>query len=118
MKINSEKLYEFINDLGTNEKVRFKVYNDDVYETEILWNGKRFEWEHGTFSTEAFFNPLYDFEEIEEEKEIKKTNLRYVVCKSDFSDLRIVDILNNFFKANDVKINELIDEINKLKKVD
>lgn len=53
---------------------------------------------------------------IEEEKEIEEINLRYVVCKSDFVDLHIVDLLNNFFKENDNKINELVREVNKLKK--
>lgn len=53
---------------------------------------------------------------LEEEKEIEEINLRYVVCKSDFVDLHIVDLLNNFFKENDNKINELVREINRIKK--
>lgn len=72
MKVNSEHLYEYINDLATDEKVKFKVYYDDDYVTEIYWNGESFEWDTGTFTSEAFFNPLYDFEVIEEDKEIIK----------------------------------------------
>lgn len=72
MKINSEKLWNYINELARNEKVKFKVYCDDSYVTNILWNGENFEWESGTFTSEAFFNPLYDFEIIEEDKKIKK----------------------------------------------
>ena len=71
MKINSEHLYEYINDLATGEKVKFKVYYDDDYVTEIYWNGESFEWDTGTFTSEAFFNPLYDFEVIEEKEETK-----------------------------------------------
>ena len=70
MKINSEHLWKYINELATNEKVKFNVYYDDQYVTQIYWNGESFEWEQGTFTSEAFFNPLYDFVVIEEEKEI------------------------------------------------
>ena len=66
MKVNSEHLYNYINDLATDEKVKFKVYYDDNYVTQIYWNGESFEWDTGTFTSEAFFNPLYDFEVIEE----------------------------------------------------
>lgn len=69
MKINSKNLYEYINELATNEKVNFKVYYDDTYMTDILWNGNSFQWEPGLFTSEAFFNPLYDFEVIEDKQE-------------------------------------------------
>ena len=68
MKINSKDLWNYINDLTTNEKVKFNVYYDDNYVTQIYWNGDNFEWEPGRFTSEAFFNPLYDFEVIEGEK--------------------------------------------------
>lgn len=68
IKINSENLWSFINELATNERVKFKVYYDDNYVTEILWNGENFEWKSGLFTSEAFFNPLYDFEPINEEE--------------------------------------------------
>ena len=70
MKINSENLWKYINELATNEKVKFNVYYDDQYVTQIYWNGERFEWDTGTFTSEAFFNPFYDFIVIEEEKKI------------------------------------------------
>lgn len=69
MKINSKNLYEYINELATNEKVNFKVYYDDTYMTDILWNGNSFQWEPGLFTSEAFFNPLYDFEVKENKQE-------------------------------------------------
>ena len=77
MKVNSENLYKYINDLATDEKVKFKVYYDDSYVTQIYWNGESFEWDTGTFTSEAFFNPLYDFEVIEEDKKIRKIKVNY-----------------------------------------
>lgn len=67
---------------------------------------------------EKYLNSMFSttVEILEEEKEIEEINLRYVVCKSDFVDLHIVDLLNNFFKENDNKINELVREINRIKK--
>lgn len=90
MKINSEKLYDFINNLGTNEKVRFKVFYDDNYVTEIYWDGENFRWEPGTFTTGALFNPLYDFVEVEEEKKDNFTGWKMYqdgkeVCSMDCS---------------------------------
>lgn len=102
MKINSEKLWDYIFNLATDEKVRFEVYCDDFYSTEILWNGEEFEWESGTFTSKAFFNPMYDFIPIEEEKE--KEIEKIIICKAEHGYL-----------AN--KINELIDEIKKLKEL-
>lgn len=65
MKINSEKLWDYIFNLATDEKVKFKVYYDDCYLTEIYWDGENFNWEAGRFTSGAFFNPLYYFEIIE-----------------------------------------------------
>lgn len=83
MKINSQDLYEFINNLATNEKVKFNVYCDDQYVTQIYWNGECFEWTPGLFSSEAFFNPLYDFIVIEEEKQIDEQE------QDNFSGLKV-----------------------------
>ena len=102
MKVNSEHLYNYINDLATDEKVKFKVYYDDSYVTEIYWNGESFEWDTGTFTSEAFFNPLYDFEVIEEDKKIEK--LEYIE-NGDF-----IDVPSNLELMS--KINEIIGYIN------
>ena len=108
MKINSEHLFKYINELATNQKVKFKVYYDDSYVTEVLWNGESFEWDAGTFTSEAFFNPLYDFEVIEEDKKIEK--LMDKLNRSEMGDDFYYHIMRNR-----IKINELIDEVNKLK---
>ena len=90
MKINSEKLYDFINNLGIDEKVRFKVFFDDNYVTEIYWNGESFDWDTGTFTSEAFFNPLYDFVVEEEENKIPEklediSEIKCVGCKVEIN---------------------------------
>lgn len=105
MKVNSENLYEYINELATNQKVKFKVYYDDSYVTEVLWNGTNFEWETGTLTSEAFFNPLYDFEVIEEDKKIAKL----ITTAVGISDSMII----KSFTEIALKINEIIDKINK-----
>ena len=103
MKVNSEHLYEYINDLATDEKVKFKVYYDDYYVTEIYWNGESFEWDTGTFTSEAFFNPLYDFEVIEEDKKIER--ISEITFRNSTDNIKEEVLL--------YKINEIIDYINK-----
>jgi len=113
MKINSEHLYKYINELATNEKLKFNVYYDDQYITQIYWNGKKFEWEPGKFSSEAFFNPLYDFVVIEEEKKIpEKLPLIGNKIVSYPNDEFIEKLFNLFYQFDDElrhKINEIID---------
>lgn len=98
MKVNSKYLYDVITKLKGKAKVN--VYCDDVFTgTTIYWNGEMFIWEPGTFNSEAFFNPKYDFEIIEK-KRIEKLNV------------------NNFHNKQlylAEKINELIEEVIKLK---
>lgn len=91
MKVNSEHLFKYINELATNQKVKFKVYYDDCYTTEVLWNGECFEWDTGTFTSEAFFNPLYDFEVIEEDKKIDILELKEKIYELQSE----IDLLSN-----------------------
>lgn len=113
-KINSENLWEFVNNLATNEKVKFKVFCDDMYVTEIFWNGNYFEWEEGTFTSEGFFNPLYDFVEIIEDNDKleKIKSLNNVGGSSDLGEFKDKQQLNNHILKD--KINKIIDHINKL----
>lgn len=118
MKINSEHLYKYINELATDKKVNFNVYYDDQYVTQIYWNGDNFEWDTGTFTSEAFFNPLYDFIPIEEDKKIEKKNRleildweafkimtagdKYELYKYIITIMNIfIDCINNSFEDND-----------------
>lgn len=99
MKVNSKWLYDIVNKL--KGKAKAKVYCDDVFTgTTIYWNGEMFEWEPGTFNSEAFFNPRYDFEIIEESNKIEKINAKAFFIE----DEEVLD-----------KINEIIEEVNKLK---
>lgn len=118
-KINSEHLWNYINELSRNEKVKFKVYCDDSYVTNIVWNGENFEWESGTFTSEAFFNPLYDFEVIEEDKKIEKLNIEYNAKIRneryiEKGDNKIISLTVPDYELA-IKINELIDVVNELK---
>ena len=115
-KINSENLWKFVNDLATNKKVKFKVFYDDNYVTEILWNRDYFEWEEGTFTSEGFFNPLYDFIVIEEdndklEKIPYEFNLGYI--NTNDKDL-VIKEMNKTINGIYVDMNKVIDHINKI----
>ena len=95
MKINSENLWKYINELATGEKVKFNVYYDDNYFAQIYWNGESFEWGQGTFTSEAFFNPLYDFVVVEEEKKIPEKITPESMIKSNQSiNDDIIDKIN------------------------
>ena len=118
-KINSEHLWNYINELSRNEKVKFKEYCDDSYVTNIVWNGENFEWGSGTFTSEAFFNPLYDFEVIEEDKKIEKLNIEYNAKIRneryiEKGDNKIISLTVPDYELA-IKINELIDVVNELK---
>ena len=111
-RINSQDLWEFVNGLGTYEKVKFKVFHDDMYVTEIYWDGYMFEWEEGTLTSEAFFNPLYDFVEIiEDDERIEK--IKNETIESVNQDIHKYNLGNNL-KHTMKKVNELIDHINKI----
>lgn len=116
MKVNSRQLYDSVNKL--KGKANVEVYCDDVFTgTTIYWNGDMFEWEPGTFNSEAFFNPKYDFEIIEEKKieKLKYYNLTKKIKKCDKElELTYTGVSDTFDETWN-KINELIDEVNKLK---
>lgn len=114
-KINSENLWEFVNNLATNQKVKFKVFYDDDYITEIFWNGNYFEWEESTFTSEAFFNSFYDFVVIEDDDKLEKIEKEELFALDESmtkSSLVAWQKANNgIFKK---QIDFLIDHINKI----
>lgn len=74
-RINSETLYELINDGVIKAGTKLKVYKDDVISTEIMFDGYDFQWQTGTLTSGDFFNPLVEFEifeDIDLKKEISK----------------------------------------------
>lgn len=99
MKINSEILYELVNDGVIKPGTKLKAYKDDIYVTNIVFDGYDFIWASGTFSSGMLFNPLVDFEIIEEE-------LSPYVSNADL--LKEITMNRN-------KINEILREIRKLK---
>lgn len=116
MKVNSENLYELINDGTIKVNTKIKVYKDDIYVTTITFDGYDFIWETGTFTSGMLFNPLCDFEIIEEEKEIEELNSetkdKWFVRLENGDTLEISSFINLFNN----KINELVRELNKIKK--
>ena len=104
MKVNSETLYELINDGTIHENTKLKVYRDDIYITSIEYDGYDFNWDAGTFTSGMFYDPLVEFEVIEEEKEIEEIPI------PDIDSMENERILRAEFK-----INELVREVRKLK---
>lgn len=116
MRINSEKLWDYVFNLATDEKVRFKVFYDDFYTTEVLWDGENFVWDAGTFTSGAFFNPLYEFEVIEK-KEITKWGkgaLEEIRTKTNYKVKGLQKFIELLMKTQ----NEIIDIVNKMNKED
>lgn len=106
MSINSENLYEYINNLEPDEKVEFKVYYAGDYVTEIYWNGESFEWETGTFTSAAFFNPAYVFEVIEDKK--IENNFQHVYNSDN-------DLIDANFENIRTTLENIIKAINKMR---
>ncbi len=104
MKIKSESLYDLVNVEGLKPGTKLNVYLDDVFKTQITFDGYGFKWENGTFDSGLFFNPLVEFEIIEEDKKIEKLDI-FIFGNE----------LDQEIGRNRIKINELIDEINRLK---
>lgn len=118
MKVHGGTLYEFINNGTIKAGTKLKVYEDDNYITTITFDGYDFVWESGIFTSGMLFNPLCDFEILEEEKEIEELSLLgdpRVTCEDSFLS-RI--LTNNNKEHNEIinKINELVREVNKIKK--
>lgn len=112
MKINSENLWKYINELAANEKVKLNVYFNDEYVTQIYWNGYSFEWEPGRFTSEAFFNPLYDFIAVEQEKKMPDKLNNFTIAVGSVDDSNIEEYIQKLFKQQYEifnKINSIID---------
>lgn len=106
MKINSENLWKYINELATNEKVKLNVYFNDEYVTQIYWNGYSFEWEPGRFTSEAFFNPLYDFIVVEQVKKMPEklipTSLKGIDNLDEKIEIAHIDTISVIGTVNEI----------------
>ena len=126
--INSRDLFDYINGYVDNKEVKFKVFHNGNYVTDIFWDGENFNWVSGTFSSGAFFDPLYNFYLIEEDKEIEKLEnkiefysySKYEELKNDVDKvlyiLKAINLVENKISNLNNKINELIDKVNKLER--
>ena len=121
MKVNSETLYELINDGTIKENTKFEVYRDDIYITVIEFDGYDFNWDSGCFTSGMFYDPLVEFKEIiEEEKEIEEIKVikddnckRYIEYDDETGHHKyVIRVLDEYFSN---KINELVKEIKALK---
>lgn len=100
MKVNSAGLYDLINQKNIKPNTKINVYLDDIYKTQIIYDGECFNWTSGTFDSSYFFNPLVDFEIMEEDKKIKRLQA-HETGSIDFRD----------------KINELVNKMNEIMEV-
>lgn len=103
MKVNSAGLYDLINQKNIKPNTKINVYLDDIYKTQIIFDGECFNWTSGTFDSSYFFNPLVDFEIMEKDEKIEKLVIKSVEDRETFE-----------LKS---KINELIDKMNEFVEV-
>lgn len=111
MKVHGGTLYEFINNGTIKAGTKLKVYEDDNYITTITFDGYDFVWESGIFTSGMLFNPLCDFEILEEEKEIEEFKLQCTIA-NHYSKENIQCLANEMVR----KMNKLREELNNLKK--
>lgn len=124
MKVNGIELLQMIKDgkIKTNTKINvWSIIGDLAGKiTTIEYNGCDLRWKPGMFNTCYLYKDNYYFEIIEEEKKINYVST-YVLCDSDFErkdqySLKAVEIIDKAFEEYSDAINDLIDEVNKLKK--
>lgn len=107
------KIIDLLIKIANNEKVPKKIrYFGEIYEYS---EEMKFYYQNGSSMYRDFFtegNCLNDeVEIIEEEKEIEKIDITKAYLSSNFHENVLEDIA-----TLQTKVNELIDEINKLKK--
>ena len=100
---------------------RFK-YNNKIYEYKRIAQGtgyvtENYDWFNSDIYIDDWDN-LNEYVEILEDntEEIEETNLCYVTCESDFKNMNIVKLLNEFFEKNDLIVNELARAVNQIRK--
>ena len=124
--IDGIELLRMIKNGEVKADTEIKVWYDDglkEYVTTLYFNGIDLKWKPNTFYARYFYNKYTKFEIIEEEKEIEELN---PVNGSDLVDLqknsslieqnKAVTNLIMYLNMSIVKINELVRELNKIKK--
>ena len=118
------KVIDLLNKIANNEEVPKKIkYQGDIYlynEDENVYEGLE---ECVTLLENVYECDLNDEIEIIEEEKDKEINYvsTYVLCDIDFErkgkySLKAVEIIDKAFEEYSETINNLIDELNKIKK--
>ena len=109
------KGYELIKAI-TERKIKnnttIKVKMGNAYKATLKYENLMLKWESGDFDTSILCSTEADFEVIEENKEIKELN------KISYNEFKYTDTKHRFDLTNIEydKINELVREVNKIKK--
>ena len=96
--------------LKNNTTIKVKMGN--AYKATLKYENLMLKWESGDFDTSILCSTEADFEVIEENKEIKELN------KISYNEFKYTDTKHRFDLTNIEydKINELVREVNKIKK--
>lgn len=121
------KIIDLLNKIANGEEVPKKIlYKEKIFEFDEL--EKCFitsNFDNSVINDLTIYlddglnqNSLNDVVEILEDntEEIEETNLYYVTCESDFKNMNIVKLLNEFFEKNDLIVNELVRAVNQIRK--
>lgn len=121
MKVNGIELLQMIKEEKIKSNTEIKVwfnYRIKEYITTLWFDGIDLNWQPTTFYARYFYNKYIEFEIIEEEKEIEEiiiltddANMKCVANK-EYRKLSYSQV--DLLFAN--KFNEIIKEVNKLKK--
>lgn len=109
------KGYELIKAI-TERKIKnnttIKVKMGNAYKATLKYENLMLKWESGDFDTSILCSTEANFEVIEENKEIKELN------KISYNEFKYTDTKHRFDLTNIEydKINELVREVNKIKK--
>ena len=91
----NKKIEEIIERLEAKPYTAYTLYGDILYESDEI--------------VQMLQSLLEDNKE-----EIEETNLRYLICESDFKNMNIVKLLNEFFEENNLIVNKLVRAVNKI----
>ena len=95
----NKKIEEIIERLEAKPYTAYTLYGDILYESDEIVQ---------------MLQSLLEDNTEDNTEEIKETNLRYLICESDFKNMNIVKLLNEFFEENNLIVNKLVRAVNKI----
>ena len=102
------------------DKIKAKIEEFKKVRDTILENEKELNRPMMTYDLkrndycEKMLQSLLEDNTEDNTEEIKETNLRYLICESDFKNMNIVKLLNEFFEENNLIVNKLVRAVNKI----